>query len=64
MKTKLYSCKIYAKGLGQSYTGFLVGSLIFVSLCGLRLVDSMGFLMVSFTPLAPTSLLQDSSSSA
>lgn len=41
------------EGLGQSHRGFLVGISVSVSPCGLRLIDSVGFLVVSLTILAP-----------
>lgn len=47
MKTSLHNCYICVEGLGR-----LVGSSVSVSSCGLRLVDSLGFLMVSLAPLA------------
>ena len=57
----------YMKGPNQVYTGSLVGGSV---LCSYepRLVDSVGFLVVSLTPLAPKILLhplpKDSPSSA
>ena len=45
MKTKLQSCYICAEDLGQSHAGSLVGGSVSVA----RLVDSVGFLMVSLT---------------
>lgn len=47
MKTSLHNCYICVEGLGR-----LVGSSVAVSSCGLRLVDSLGFLVASLTPLA------------
>ena len=50
--------------LGQSHIGSLVVGSVSVSPYEPRLVDSVGFLVVSLTPLAPTilppSLQQDS----
>ena len=59
---------MYAEILCQSHAGSLVGGSVSVSPYGPRLVDSVGFLVVSLTPLAPTILpawlLQDSPSSS
>jgi hypothetical protein len=44
------------EGLRLSYVCSLVGSSISVSPVGSRLIDSVGFLVLSFTPLAPSSL--------
>ena len=42
------------RGLGQSYASFLVGDSLSVSPCEPRLADSVGFLVVSMSLLAPT----------
>ena len=55
---------IYAKGIGQFYTGSLVVDSVSVNPCEPRLVDFVDFLVVSFTPLASTLLQQDSLSLA
>lgn len=47
MKATLHDCYICVEGLGS-----LVGSSVSVSSCGLRLVDSLHFLVASLTPLA------------
>lgn len=53
MKTKLQNCYISTESLGESHACSLVGGSVSVSLYELRLVDSVGFLMVSLTPLVP-----------
>jgi hypothetical protein len=45
-KAKLHICYICAKDLGQSHAFSLVGGSDSMSLFGLRLVDSVGFLVV------------------
>ena len=45
------------QGLGQAHAGSLVSGSVSVNRCEPRLVDSVGFLVVSLTPLAPTILL-------
>ena len=52
----LYNYNIYVEGLGQSHAGSLVGGSVSMSHYGLRLVDSVGFLMMSLTHMAPTIL--------
>jgi hypothetical protein len=52
MKTQLYSCYICAEVLGPSHACSLVGGSVSVGPYGPRLVDSVGFLMVSLAPLA------------
>ena len=47
MKTELHSSNIYAEGLGQSRAGSMIVSSASVSPYGPRLVDSVGFLVVS-----------------
>ena len=56
MKTKLHNCNICAEGLGQSYASTLVNGSGSVGPYGLRLPDSVAFLGVFFTSLAPTIL--------
>ena len=55
-KTILHNCNICAGGLGKLCEGFLVCSSVSVSNYGPKLIDSVGFLVVSLTPLAPTIL--------
>jgi hypothetical protein len=57
MKTKLYNSYICAEGLGLSHAGSLVCGSVSVNPYGPRLVDSIGFLVVSLTPLVPMILL-------
>jgi hypothetical protein len=68
MKTKLHISYICVGGLNASHAFSLVGGSVSVSPCGPRSVDSVGFLVVSLTSLAPSilhpSLPQDSLSSA
>ena len=52
MKTKLHNCYIYAEGLGQSCIYPLVGGYVSMNPYGPRLVDSVGFIMVSLTPVS------------
>lgn len=52
MRTKLYICYIRIGRLGLSYACSLVGGLVSVSLYVPRLVDSVGFLVVSLTSMA------------
>ena len=63
-----YTTRIYVEGLGQSHAGFLVVNSFSVSSYEPRLVDSVGFLVITLAQLAPTilppSLPQDSLSSA
>jgi hypothetical protein len=54
MKTKLYLHYICIRGLGSSYECFLVGASVYVVPNGHRFIDSVGFLVVPFTPLAPS----------
>ena len=68
MKSQLHNCYICEEGRG-SIPCIVCGSQFrFVSLSGPRLVDSVGFLVVSLTPLAPPilppPLPQDSPTSA
>jgi hypothetical protein len=68
MKTQQHNCCICAEILGQSQACFVVGGSVSVGLYWPRLVDSVGFLVMLMTPLAPTILFspltQDSLSSA
>lgn len=67
MKTKLNISYICSEGLGKSYACSLVGSSVSRSPYGSRSVDSVGFLVMSLSSLAPPillPLLQDSPSSA
>ena len=57
MKTQLHICYICAEGLGPSHARSLVGSSVSVVPYGTRLVDSLGFLVVSMTLLSPSVLL-------
>ena len=43
---------IYAEGLGQTHVGSLIVGSVSVTLYEPKLVDSVGFLMMSLTPLA------------
>lgn len=52
--TKPYNCHIYAEVLCQSHACSMVDGSDSVSSCETRLVDSVGFLRMSLTPLAPT----------
>ena len=52
METKLHNSSISAGGLGKSHESSLVGGTAFISYYGSRLVDSVGFLVVSLTSLA------------
>ena len=61
MKTKLHNCYICAEGLGPSHAYSLVCGSVSVNPYGPRLVDSVGFLVVSLTPHAPTILFSPSS---
>ena len=67
MKAKLHDCYTHVEGLGQSHVCSLVGDSVSESTHGLRLVDSVGFLVVPLTLLAltvlPPPLPQDSPSS-
>ena len=47
-------CNFYAEDLGQSHASFLVVGSVSGSSYEPTLVDSVGFLLVSLTPLAPT----------
>lgn len=62
-----YTTVTYLEGVGQAHAGSLVGCSVPMGPYGTRLVDSVGFLVVSLTALAPiilpSSLLQDSPSS-
>ena len=64
MKSELPTC---VEGLPPSHACSLVGSLVSVGPYGPRLVDPVGFLVMSLTPLDPSilplPLLQDSTSS-
>jgi hypothetical protein len=62
MKTKLHNCYICAEGLGQSHACSLVGGSDSVSPCGPGLVDSVGFLFLYLTSLAPANHSSPSSS--
>ena len=53
MKTKLHIYYICAEGLDPSHACSLVGSSISMSHFVPRLVDPVGFLVVSLMPLAP-----------
>lgn len=57
MKTKLNICYIYEEDLGSSYAYFLLGRSISVSSYGSKLVDSVGFFVVSLTGQALITLL-------
>ena len=57
MNTKMHICYICVGGLGLSHVCSLVGDSISVRPYGPRLVDSVGFLIVPLTPLAPSSFL-------
>ena len=67
MKTQLHKCYISVEGLGLAHACCLGGSSISMNPYGVRLVDTVGFHMVSLTPLAssilPPHLPQDSPSS-
>lgn len=54
MKTQLNNCYICVEGLGLSHSCCLVGSSVSMSPHKPRLVDSVDFLVVSLTPLAPS----------
>ena len=56
MKSKLHICFICAEGLGLSHACSLVGSLVSVSFHGFRVVDSVDYLVMSLTSLAPSIL--------
>ena len=63
MKIKIYDCYICAEGIVPSHIYFLVSVSVSVSSYGPKLVDYVGFLVVSLTPLIPSilppPLLQD-----
>jgi hypothetical protein len=56
MKTKLHICYICVGNLGPPHACSLVVDSVSVSPHGPRLVDSVGFLVVSLTSLAPSNL--------
>jgi hypothetical protein len=47
MNTRLHNCYVCAEGLGQSLANFLVAGSVSLNPYRPRLVDSVGFLMVS-----------------
>jgi hypothetical protein len=53
MNTKLYNYYIHTEGLDQSHVFSMAGVSVSMSSYGPRLVDSVGFLAVSLTCLAP-----------
>jgi hypothetical protein len=54
MKTQLYNCYICAEDIGPFLACSLVGNSVSLSPCGLRLIDSVGFLVMLLIPLAPS----------
>ena len=64
IRTQLHNCSICAEDLSLFYACFLIGSSVSKNHYGPRLVDSVGFLVVSLTPLAPSILLPLSSVSS
>ena len=53
MRTKMYICYIWLGGLGPSHACSLAGDSVSVSPSVAKLVDSVGFPVVSLTTLAP-----------
>ena len=62
MKTKLYLCYKRVGCLGPAPVRSLVGGSVYMSSHKPRLVDSVGLLVVSLTPPAPSVLLLTPSS--
>lgn len=57
MKPDMYNCHLCAENLDLSHACSLVGVSVSVVTYGPRLVDTVGFLVVSFISFAPSSLL-------
>ena len=55
-RRQLHKCNICAQGLGESCAGSLVVGSVSVSPYEPKLVDFVGFLVLSLSPLAPTIL--------
>ena len=56
MKSRLHIGLKYVGNIGPIHARSLVGGSIFVSPHGCRLVDFLGLLMMSLTPLPPSNL--------
>jgi hypothetical protein len=52
----MHNCNICAEGLGQPHAYSLVGGSVSVDIYVTKIVDSVGFLVVSLTLLVPTVL--------